>query len=356
MRFFIPIIMLFASLPLLGMTQEEIFYPIADAKKEERIKSPEEIQMDLDAAEILFKHAQEMFDPWYAGPLLTGTATMVPPGTFIVQPYIFVTKNYAAWDHNRKTIHPPQRIILNVSNLGLFFGVTEWMDMMIQTQASMQWQEGKRASGWGDSTVAVGFPLLRQGLYKPAIKFTVIETFPTGRYQNLNPDKKGLDATGAGSYQTSIGIRVSKIFFWAYNHPLNLRWSYSYVIPSSVHVKGFNAYGGGYGTNGRVHPGNYSQANFAFEYSFTQNWVFATDFLYTWADKTTFRGKRGTHADGTKANVGGGSNDQLSLAPALEYNPNPHLSFLGGVWFDVYGRNTPQFISGIISVEYTFQW
>jgi hypothetical protein len=360
MKFFPFLITLVVTLPSLAVGQEG-----SQAKPDEtplvnqeqpRIKTPEEIQRELDEDEKLFKHAKEMFDPWYAGPLLTGSASMMPPGSFNIQPYVFVTDNYAAWDHERKTVHTPHRVVLNPSINGLQFGLTNWMDMTVTTQAFMQWQDHKRGTGWGDSSVGVGFPLLRQDLYKPGIKLVITETIPTGRYQKLNPAKLGLDSTGAGSYQTSIGLRVAKIFFWSYKHPLSLRWSYSYIIPSSVHVKGFNSYGGGYGTSGRVHPGNYQQANFAFEYSFTQRWVFANDFVYVWSNKTTFHGKRGMNADGTPAIVGSGSSDQLSLAPAIEYNPNANLSFLGGVWFDVYGRNTSKFISGIVSVEYTFSW
>jgi hypothetical protein len=345
MKLFFSLLAFTAALPLFTFAEEA-----------QRIKSPEEIQRELDEDEVLFKHAQEMFNPWYAGPLLTGSATMMPPGSFNIQPYVFVTKNYAAWDHDRKTIHPPQRKIVNPALNGFQIGITDWMDALVTAQAFMQWQEGHRGTGWGDSSFGLGFPLLRQDLYKPGIKLVISETFPTGRYQKLNPHKGGVDATGAGSYQTAIGLRVAKIFFWSYKHPLALRWAYNYVIPSNVHVKGFNAYGGGYGTKGTVHVGNSQQANFAFEYSFTQRWVFANDFVYTWGNKTTFHGNPGTNADGTPAAVGGGSNDQLSLAPAIEYNPNPNLSFLGGVWFDVYGRNTSKFVSGIVSVEYTYSW
>lgn len=322
----------------------------------DRIKTPEEIEQELDEDEVLFKHAQEMFNPWYAGPLLTGSSTMMAPGSANFQPYVFVTDNYASWDADRNTVNQPDKWVLNPSINGFQFGITNWMDMTLTTQWFMQWQDHERGSGWGDSSVTVGFPLLRQGLNTPGIKIQFTETFPTGRYEKLSSHKLGLDATGAGSYQSSFGLRVGKIIFWSYKHPLSLRFAYDYVIPSNVHVKGFNAYGGGHGTRGTVHPGNYQQLNLAYEYSFTQRWVFATDFVYTWSNKTTFHGRRGTTSEGLPASVGSGSSDQLSLAPAIEYNPNPNLNFLGGVWFDVYGRNTSKFISYIVSVEYTFEW
>jgi hypothetical protein len=327
---------------------------LVQPSSEERIKSPQEIQEELNQDEALFKEAQEMFNPWYTGPLLTGGAHMMPPGSANIQPYIFVTDTYGLWDSERDSVNISDKWTLNPQFV-IQTGITNWLDILLAVQGTVNWQKNQCSGGYGDTYLSIGFPILEEGLYRPAIKVTVSETFPTGRYQNLQPKKLGLDSSGAGSYQTGFGIRISKLFFWSYKHPMNLRASYTYTIPSDVHVKGFNTYGGGHGTRGKVKPGNSSQADVAFEYSFTQRWVFATDVVYTWANKTTFAGKRGT-IDGSPASVGGGSNDQLSLAPAIEYNWNANLGILGGAWFDVYGRNTSKFVSGILSVTYTFSW
>jgi len=328
---------------------------LAQTSDEERIKSPQEVQQELDRDEKLFEEAQEMFNPWYTGPLLTGSAHMMPPGSANIQPYIFVTDNYAIWDNERKSVSIPDKWNLNPQFL-IQTGITSWLDILLAIQGNVNWQKDKCSGGFGDTSLSLGFCLLEESLYRPAMKLTVSETFPTGRYQNLDPKKIGLDGTGAGSYQTGFGFRISKLVFWSYKHPLNLRGSYTYTVPSDVHVKGFNSYGGGYGTRGKVKPGNSSQADVAFEYSFTQRWVFATDLVYVWANRTTFSGKLGTTADHTPASVGYGSSDQLSLAPAIEYNWNANLGFLMGAWFDVYGRNTSKFVSGIVSVTYSFSW
>jgi hypothetical protein len=319
-------------------------------------KTPEEISKELSYDEELFHEAQEMFNPWYSGPLLTGSAHMMPPGSGLIQPYLFVNDNYSAWDSDRNTVDTPTRVNINPSISPFQFGVTNWMDVSISVQGDINWQRHKWGGGFGDTSVSLGFPILVEGLHTPAIKAAFTETFPTGRYQRLNAHKLGLDSTGAGSYQSTFSLRFSKIVFWSRKHPMNLRATYNYTVPSNVHVHGFNSYGGGHGTRGTVNPGNNSATNIAFEYSFTQRWVFATDAVYTWSNKTTFHGRRGRNADGTTAKVGGGSSDQLSLAPALEYNPSPNLNFVGGVWFDVYGRNTSKFVSGILSVCYVFDW
>jgi hypothetical protein len=78
------------------------------------------------------------------------------------------------------------------------------------------------------------------------------------------------------------------------------------------------------------------------------------DIAYTYSAKTTFTGSPGTTALGTPASVGGPFNEQLSLAPALEYNPNGNLGFIAGCWFSVWGKNSLDFVSGVASVTWTF--
>ncbi len=325
-----------------------------DIKNPPVIKTPEEIQIELNEDEALFRRAEKMFNPWYAGPLLTGSASMVPPGLCVMQPYIFLTGTYGAWNSNGKSISTPSEFTLNPSMSGIQFGLTKWMDFIFNFSGSANWQSGTSGGGYGDTSIGLGFCLLKQDLHKPNIKLTFSETFPTGTYQGLNPNNLGLNSTGAGSFQSQFGLRVGKLCFWDMLHPINFRASYSFTVPSNVHVYGLNAYGGGTGTDGTVSPGYNQQFNAAFEYSFTQNWVFALDGVFVWSAKTTFKGTPGFTPNGAIATVGSGPSGQLSFAPAIEYNPNPNLNFLAGIWVDAYGYNTSKFVSGVISMVYAF--
>lgn len=317
-------------------------------------KSPEEIQEELDSAETQFKHAKEMFNPWYAGPLLTGSATMMPYGQANIQPYVFGQDIYAAYNSERHSVSAKH----NFWNLqGLFAaqtGINSWSDIMLYVTYNGNWTNRQQSCGFGDTTLLLGLKLLAQGLWVPAIKLYLNEQFPSGRYENLCSTRLGTDATGVGSYVTSATFAISKLFLWQYNHPLNLRLNLTYYVPTTVHVEGYNAYGGGRGTEGKVHPGLSFKASFGAEYSFTQRWVLANDIVYTSAGRTKFIGTLGKNADGSTATVGKGSSDQLSLAPAIEYNPFPNLGIIGGAWFTVYGRNSATFVTGILTVTYTF--
>src|SRR5690606_33928892 len=103
----------------------------------------------------------------------------------------------------------------------------------------------------------------------------------------------------------------------------------------------FNSYGGGFGTKGRVHPGGSFQADFGLEVALTQNWVLANDLVYTFQNATHFSGNPGTVSPGgAPASVRSPYSDNLSLAPAIEYNFNSNLGLLVGTQFSVYGRNS----------------
>jgi hypothetical protein len=314
---------------------------------------PEVVEKQLEDAEREFKIAKEMFNPWYAGPLLTPSAHILPPGNVNIQPYLFWTNNYGKFSESGKSHKIPNIHTLNPQLPGII-GVLPWMHLTFNAQYVWNKQRGEIGKNWGDTSVGLSFGLLHEGPYNPALLLAVKESFPSGSYQRLDPDKGGIDATGAGSFETTFSFNISKIVWWVSLHPMNFRLSLNYTIPALVKVHGFNAYGGGFGTDGKVRPGSFFQGDFGYEYSFTQRWVAALDIVYTYSLRTKFSGHSGVDATGAPAVVGGPFNDQLSLAPALEYNPNPNMSFLGGVWFTAWGRNSLNFVSGVISYEYTF--
>lgn len=316
-------------------------------------KTPAEIEQELQIAEAQFQKAKKMFNPWYTGPLLTASATMMDPGWGNIQPYVFVTDNFGHYNAKRHSddIHK----LVQVNPLMIFqAGITSWMDTILQIQTLTNWQNHQHGGSVGDTIWTVGFPLAKQSLYVPNIKVTLNETFPTGRYQHLKPRKLGTDSTGAGAYQTNFGLALSKVILWMWKHPMNLRLQFNYGFNTTVHVRGLNTYGGAPNTRGTVRPGNTFKTSLGVEYSLSQRWVLATDVVYTATGRNKFQGFAGTLADGSPATVGGGYSDQLSLAPALEYNLNANIGFLGGCWFTVYGRNAFNFASGILSFTYTF--
>ncbi|MBS0586212.1 MAG: hypothetical protein JSR76_07975 [Verrucomicrobia bacterium] len=321
--------------------------PTHPSVEEEPLVPPEVIEAEIVDAQKEFDEAKKMFNPWYTGPLLTPSAHVAPYHTLSVQPYIYYINNYAKFNKHGHSHHIPNFEVVQIALAPAQVGITHWMDIAVVAQGLWQHQKGEGYMNWGDTSVSIGFGLVKETPYNPAFKIVFKEVFPTGKYQNFSTHKAAVEGTGAGSYQTTFSANVSKVVWWLTEHPMGLRLSLNYTLPSHVHVNGFNSYGGGPGTHGTVKPGSSIAVDFGYEYSFTQRWVAALDIAYTYNWKTRFSGT-------TTATVGGPFNDQLSLAPALEYNPTPNLGFLTGLWFSVWGRNSFNFLSEIISVTYTF--
>lgn len=318
-------------------------------------RSPQEIQKELDTAEAQFAYAKTLFSPWYTGPLVTPSATMIPPGYAMTQPYIYAVDNYASFDKNRKSHSLESSLVqLHTQPIICQIGVTDTVDTLVVFGQLMNWQHGHFGGGIQDVGTTIGFLIYRQSLYVPQFKFTITQSYPTGKYQNLSTNGLGLNATGAGAYTTQFALTTSKVLFWNTHHPVNSRLFIGYALSTPVHVENFNSYGGGFGTKGVVHPGNSLTVDLGLELSITQRWVVATDIVYTATNRTKFNGNSGHLANGSPASVGSGYSDNLSLSPAFEYNLSENSGFIAGLWFSVYGRNSLNFVQGVASFYIVF--
>lgn len=341
----------------MAFSQISFAAPAQEANSSIQTPSPAAIEKELVDAEKEFSDAKKMFNPWYTGPLLAPSATLIEPGSYNIQPYLFTTWNYGKYQQSGKMERSPTLFQI-YPQMPFQFGITSWMQGVITLKAQYNKENGRSFFDFADLPISLGFPLLKQGPYVPAILFSIQEVFPTGKYQKLNPTKNGIDATGSGAYVTNFYLNFGKVVWWWWlSHPMAFRLSLEYSVPSNVNVKGFNAYGGGYDTLGKVHPGQTFSADFGYEFSFTQHWALALDIVYNYSFKTTFNGYPGRVAkdiNADLASVGGPYNDQLSLAPAVEYNWNENLGLIVGAWFTLWGRNSTAFASGVFSLEYTF--
>ena len=309
--------------------------------------SPRAVQRELKNAKNQFQRAKQMFNPWYTGPLITPSPGMMPPGRGNIQPYFFFEGTYASFNGNRKSVSLNKNKYSIEQTALIFLGITDSVDWTINPSANYNWQQGKGGGGFNDLSTTIGFKITHEGLYVPGMKFSITQTFPTGKYKNLSFNGLGLNSTGGGAYQTEFGFATAKLLWWFYEHPVNLRYFVGYTLTTSPHVEGFNTYGGDRETRGTVHPGNIFTTDLGIECSLTQNWVFALDIAYVAQNRTKFSGK-------SKTPVGGGYSDNLSFAPAIEYVWNPNLGIIFGSQFSVYGRNSANFANGQFSVTYTW--
>ncbi len=294
--------------------------------------------------------------PWLTGPLLAPKGAAVPYGDFVVKSYLYAITNTGSYNQDRQVVSADENFYSLKAQFLSFFGLTPWCDLNIIPEVVYNITSTEQDGYPGDLTVGLDFQLMEPDLtpYFPGIKLAVREVFPTGRFEYLRPRKLSTDLTGWGTFATQFDLIFYKVFSLYSRHFLSMTLSAEYTVNTPVDVHGFNAYGGGFGAKGKALPGNRFQGVASFEITLNRNWVFALDTLYTYTNGTPFFGNPGINFDGEFASVGKPSSENLSFAPAIEYNFSKHLGIIGGCWFSAFGRNSAQFRSGVINVQYAY--
>ncbi len=283
--------------------------------------------------------------PWLTGPLLCPAGRVIPQGNLNFEPYLFGTTIFGTYDSHWHTQSLPH--FYSVSSVNpIQYGLPFRFDVQVIPQFS--WNHTDGASHWviNDLPLVLDFQLLydKPNYWWPAIKLLFSVTAPIGKYEKLDPEHLGTDASGSGSWNPTLGLTFARLFTFDPTHFLSARCFVGYTFPHSLHVKGLNAYGGDPTTQGTVHSGASLNAIAGLEYTPTPHWALACDFQYSHQNTTYFHGD-------TLLPVGGPSSEEFSIAPAIEYNWNAYVGLIAGVWFSVAGRNTTQFASGIVAVN-----
>ena len=285
--------------------------------------------------------------PWFTGPLLTPGPSVVAEEVIALSTSFFATENLGYYDNRWKFYTDTKSKSYNWQFSGQVGFVEKW-DISFAPQLFYNIKEGARFKGWGDCSIGLNYQLYcpAEDSVLPKVKLSMKEVFPTGRYKNLRLDKKGTDATGGGAYATTLGVVLGKLYVVG-GHDVSVRGSMSATFFSDVHVRNLNSYGGQVGTSGKVSLGNFYSFMGGVEYAITRNWGVALDVVGVVTEKSCFSGELGE-------GVGGPSRIQYSLAPAVEYNFSGSLGVVAGVWFSVVGRNDTDFVSGVVTMNYSF--
>lgn len=313
------------------------------------------ISSSLFADKVIVPKANPQFDnPWLTGPLITPSSVVVPVGHANFEPYLYVVAVTGSYDRNWDVV---RRETLWETSLQptLQIGLTSWMDCQFTPVLFYNYTQHKANWEFGDFPFQFDFQIFTpRGMddWMPYMKLTIGEIFPTGKYRNLNPKRLGAENVGGGSFQTFMAIDIGKLFHLWDIHFMTARLNIEYLLPAPTKLKGFNAYGGGFGTKARLFPGKTLEVDFGMEITLAKTWALACDVVGTWVGKTHYSGNPGKNADGTPAILGMGSSAQFSLAPAIEYNWSANLGVIAGGWFTVLGRNSSRFWSSVIAVNY----
>lgn len=288
--------------------------------------------------------------PWFTGPLLARAGITIPRGHTNLEIYGFDTKDIGAFDRHGKLIYTPASKSIQFNPL-LSFGLTDWMDVQLSIPYAFNRKEGQSSHHIGDSFALLGFQLLRQDHFKwrPNLRISIQQIFPTGKYESLNPLNNGSDGTGLGSYQTNFSLNFQHLAGPWSNHYLRSRLILSYLYASSTNIYGLSSYGGALTTKGSIRPGNLASVDVSGEFTVTQSWVAVMEGYYIHRGKTSFYGNPGRTAQGLVPKIGHDTVSETSLAPAIEYNFNGHYGVIAGAWFSVKGKDAPNFQSAVVA-------
>jgi hypothetical protein len=306
----------------------------------------------VSIAEQPLEETKEEYLPWFTGPLLAGSGKTCPKNHYDLQPNFIVFSSSSFYNTHWKTEHLSTFVTIQPSLLYLF-GITNWMDCQVVGSLNTNFCSGKNDTRMSDTSLNFGFQALtdKRDSFEPDLRIVLKQDFPTGHYKNLNPHKESTDASGSGFYKIGVGANFQKIFYLD-QRLLRGRFNFTYKISPTTFVEGFSVFGGGFNTSGHIDPTHYFSADIAFEYTLSQNITFAIDCFWEAQSKGNFKGKPGQTKEGKNALVLSPSFQRFSLAPALEYNFSDTAGIIAGSWFTVAGKNTPQFASFAISLNY----
>ncbi|WP_115343527.1 hypothetical protein [Legionella moravica] len=293
--------------------------------------------------------------PWFTGPLLAPAGHTIPKGHTNFEIYGIDVFTNGSYNADGDLIRTPLFRSFNINPI-LTHGYTDWLDIQLTVPYTFNSTRGVHSNHLGDVSVAAGFQLFEQkgALNRIDTRVLLQETIPTGRYDNLNPELAGTDATGLGAYQTQLNLDLQYLLPVFKTHYLRTRFIISRIFATSVYVDGLSSFGGTPTTHGRIRIGAETDYDLAFEYTLTQNWVAVMEGYIAKGQNTRFNGILDIGNVGsppTNVNIGNGAYIEKALAPALEYNFNANVGIIGGVWFPVSGKNTSHFMTYMLALN-----
>lgn len=293
-----------------------------------------------------------MAGPWYTGPLLAPSGHTIPKGHTNLETYLFYNDNDGVYDKHWKLTHTPANISTIINPI-FSHGLTDRMDIQFILPYTFNRFRGSSSHKVSDTAVTLGYQVLEQkdSKWRPDLRFTIQETLPTGQYEHLSPFANGTDASGIGSYQTALALNFQHLKPFNDTIYLRTRLSLAYMHANDVRLRGFNTFGGGLDTDATLDPGDLVSIDLAGELSLTQHWVAVLEGYAANRQATTFRGNPGTTAAGLPAPLGHGTVDQITYAPAIEYNFNENIGLIGGVWKSATGKDTGDFTSYVLALN-----
>jgi hypothetical protein len=300
---------------------------------------------------------QVIADAWWTGPLLAASASTLPKGHVLIEPYLFDITARGHFDAQGDR-HTGSREHTVGSLTYMLYGITDRITAGMIPQFAFRHGTGASSSGigMGDLQLQAQYrlTLFQEGRRVPTISFVVGETLPTGKYDRLG-DRPN-DGVGGGAHTTTLSL-YSQYYFWMPNgRILRTRLDLSRALSDSAELEDVSIYGTAQGFRGRAEPGDSFVADLAFEYSLTRNWVLALDVVYSRSASTrvfgSYPASGGTPAISVDADSG--SSRTIYVAPAIEYNFTSNVGVIVGARLTPWGRNSSASFTPVAAINLVY--
>jgi hypothetical protein len=326
-------------------------------------------------------------EPWFAtGPLLTDSNDFLKVGQSELGLSVDNNINYGIYDSSHSFVKSP-RYYAGDLIAEYVYGLSDKFDFYTTLTYTQNKSEGQSYEHLGDTLISSEYKIRKQSSkYNSSLRLRASLILPTGQHQNLKPRLYTTDATGAGSYQPSIGFVFQHRFIFNEENYLNFFASTNLRYAHKVRIHGLSAYGGSNTTSGVIRPGNSLDIILSTELSLTQKLSIVMEGFFYMQQGSTFNGivsesldeflqarqrDAGLHQVGpvrtrvrqiifntvmpTIHNLGNsqfiGSNSvaKLTIAPCIEYSITKKMGIIGGAWLSVPGgSNTEAFVTPVL--------
>ena len=301
---------------------------------------------------------QALDDAWWTGPLLAASASTLPQGHFLVEPYVYDIITYGRNDSQGHRVSTP-----HVNDFGsqsyILYGITDRISGgLIPRFGYEDASVGPSSSSpqVGDITLQGQYRLTRfqEGSWVPTTSIVVGETLPTGKYDRL--DQHPADGFGGGAYTTILSYYAQEYFWLPSGRILRTRLDLSYSLSSQASLAGVSVYGTGSGFSGHANPGNTLSVDSSWEYSLTRSWVLALDVVYEHDASTrvvgSYPGANGSPPTASQQSSGPGWS--LGFAPAVEYNWSAKMGVIVGLRSIPIGNNSSITVAPVAAINMVF--
>ena len=297
---------------------------------------------------------ESLDDAWFTGPMLAPSASTLPRGHFLIEPYLYDVVTQGFYDHDGARHSAPRTDGIGSLTYILYGLANKFTVGMIPVAGYTEMSNGPSSAGvgMGDLTLQGQYrvKLFHEGSKIPTISVAVQETLPTGKYDRLG--KRPSDGLGGGAYTTTIAFYCQTYFWLPNGRVLRMRFNVAPAFSSNVNVEDVSVYGTNTGFRGHATPGASVVVDAAWEYSVTRRWVLALDAVYRRQGNTVVHGYNIFDPSRSLVSLNSGSSDAFQLAPSVEYNWKRNIGVLFGTRLIPAGRNTPATITPAIAINY----